>query len=400
MRVSDIEHVIRKRLAEVLGKTDADIDPNVAFEGLKAEWTSPATLHEVLAPILAQSCGIRTLYLSELKHHRTIWSLATYLSAELSFRPPTHGFVSLLDAGYQPLIPPLIACESDPKNRSCVFLLGVGRSGTTLLRNMLNQHPNLAAPPELHLLNFQDMGQRRRILHKAGIEWVRMGLAQAFAEFRSRPLTEIWPELARLESERTPTAHVYRMLQGSIQDRSLVDKSPTYLFQMESLRNAERLFHEPKYLFLVRHPFSVIESRVRMRMHRTDWGSRNPFPAVGDENPWLCAEKVWTHANANGLRFLKNIETNRKLFIRYEQLVKHPKDVLQAICDFLGLSFCDKMLAPFDVKPAHWELGDPNQTSHNRIKSELAEAWSHFRPTWPLNNLTKAIATHLGYPTE
>jgi hypothetical protein len=31
------------------------------------------------------------------------------------------------------------------------FILGAGRSGTSLLSRMLNQHPSLAVPPESHL---------------------------------------------------------------------------------------------------------------------------------------------------------------------------------------------------------------------------------------------------------
>ena len=48
-----------------------------------------------------------------------------------------------------------------PKNPRAVFVLAPPRSGTTLLRVLLAGHPALFAPPELELLQFATLAERR-----------------------------------------------------------------------------------------------------------------------------------------------------------------------------------------------------------------------------------------------
>ena len=45
------------------------------------------------------------------------------------------------------------ARKASVERRRPFFILGAGRSGTSLLSRMLNHHPNLAVPPESHLYN-------------------------------------------------------------------------------------------------------------------------------------------------------------------------------------------------------------------------------------------------------
>ena len=47
--------------------------------------------------------------------------------------------------------PPRLPRVSDG-HQPAPFVVGVGRSGTTLLRLMLDAHPELAIPPETHFL--------------------------------------------------------------------------------------------------------------------------------------------------------------------------------------------------------------------------------------------------------
>src|SRR6185369_1189200 len=65
-------------------------------------------------------------------------------------------------AHFRSLIPPL---EAGPvparRNRRALFILSPPRSGSTLLRVMLAGHPHLFAPPELELLSFNDLRERR-----------------------------------------------------------------------------------------------------------------------------------------------------------------------------------------------------------------------------------------------
>jgi amino acid adenylation domain-containing protein len=64
-------------------------------------------------------------------------------------------------------------------NPSAIFVLSPPRSGTTLLRTMLGSHPALFAPPELQLLNFDTLRQRRRILSNGRDEFWLQGSVRA-----------------------------------------------------------------------------------------------------------------------------------------------------------------------------------------------------------------------------
>src|ERR687889_109514 len=68
------------------------------------------------------------------------------------------------------------------------FVVGVGRSGTTLLRMMLDAHPELAIPPEAHFINpFIQVSGRLRfnpriaanaIVHDDRRRWSDFGLSE------------------------------------------------------------------------------------------------------------------------------------------------------------------------------------------------------------------------------
>src|SRR5215510_248096 len=67
---------------------------------------------------------------------------------DLGVRPPARGrrrgrdFVSEQPAGPAP------ESRADPVPIAPIFVIGAGRSGTTLLRLMLNEHPDISIPSE------------------------------------------------------------------------------------------------------------------------------------------------------------------------------------------------------------------------------------------------------------
>ncbi len=67
------------------------------------------------------------------------------------------------------------------RNPSMVFVLSSPRAGSTLLRVMLQGHPALFAPPELHLLNFSGMREREQAL---GSRFLGEGLYRALMELK------------------------------------------------------------------------------------------------------------------------------------------------------------------------------------------------------------------------
>ncbi len=49
-------------------------------------------------------------------------------------------------------MPPTFRDKRAPDRKPVPFIVGVGRSGTTMLRLMLDAHPDLTIPPETHFV--------------------------------------------------------------------------------------------------------------------------------------------------------------------------------------------------------------------------------------------------------
>jgi pimeloyl-ACP methyl ester carboxylesterase len=274
-----------------------------------------------------------------------------------------------------------------------VFLLSTPRAGSTLLRVMLAGHPDLFAPPELHLLPFKDLHERASQL---GQSHLSEGLERALLELTHEQVTEVQAKVRQWETQRQPTQEVFATLQKLAGSRLLIDKSPSYVTHPDILQRAELLFDRPRYIQLVRHPYAVLESYVRMRMDR--------LLGSGEADPFALAEALWTQGNQNALDFLNGIDPERHLLVHYEALVTSPRLELQRICDFLGISFHEGLLTPYEgarmldgLHAGSIPLNDPNFMSRDRIDASLADAWRSIRLPALLDESTRKIAHRLGY---
>lgn len=277
---------------------------------------------------------------------------------------------------------------------AAVFVLGAPRCGSTLLRVMLAGHPQLFAPPELHLLAYEDMGQWHRALAP---RMMHLGLVQALVgtgldDDAALAKVRAWV------ADAVPTAAVYAALQRSIGERRLVDKSPSYALDPGALARAESLFDGPRYVLLARHPYAMIESFTRLRMEH--------LLAAPGLDPHLVAEETWTRAYASLERLAHAEARGRCHRVAYEDLVTRPEPVLRELCAFLGIPFDPATLTPYAggrMVPggdrAIGFIGDPEFGRHSSIEPELAERWKEARLPWRLDAATVACARALGYST-
>jgi acyl transferase domain-containing protein/acyl-CoA synthetase (AMP-forming)/AMP-acid ligase II/alpha-beta hydrolase superfamily lysophospholipase/acyl carrier protein len=341
-----------------------------------------------------------TFYPREFYQRRSITALAAYLADELeesrgktaeSGAKSTERItasVNVLNHRPQPR-PPL----TGPRVRDGVFILSAPRSGSTLLRVMLAGHAQVFSPPELHLLPFDTMAERQRILSTSHLG---EGLTRAVME-----LQELDPETARGEVQQwidddRPIDQIYRLLQSLAAPRRLVDKSPSYSGSLETLQRSEVWFEDAKYVFLARHPLSVIESLVRMRMEK--------LIADGDHDSYGLAETIWRVANQNVIRFLETIAPDRKLALSYESLVTNPEREMRRVAAFLDIRYDPALVTPYDgrrmteaVVAGAAPIDDPNFLRHDRIDAALADAWRDVRLPRPLVRETVELASQLGY---
>lgn len=347
------------------------------------------------------------LYPKELYERPTIAALAAYLDAELSTAHKTNGVAVTTVAGQKTPVavaaePPVHTTESvGPVHQSAppspspdvVFLLSSPRSGSTLLRVMLAGHPGLFCPPELHLLAFDTLGRQRTDLDRS---YLHEGLQRALMELRgcdaatSKSLVDGWI------AEDLPIQEVYGRLRQMAAPRLLVDKSPTYAGNMDTLQRAQSMFGNARYLRLVRHPYSAIESFARTRMHK--------LLNTDNDDAFPVAEQVWVQTNQNMLDFLSHVDQRRQHTVRYEDLVRAPKETTDAICAFLNIPPDPAVLRPYDgarmtdgVHARSRAIGDPNFLNHDRIEADLADVWQQISLPRPLGATARQLAATLGY---
>ena len=197
---SALERALAEIWSEVLGVSGESIGMEDNFFQLGGNSILGAILINRLQQELEEIVHVVTIF-----DHPTIARLAAYLAANhaaavrrrLGADAAGQAPAARLDEGRvdeemlarlravvhePPPLPPAIAGR--PKNPPALFVLAPPRSGSTLLRVMLGGHPALFAPPELELLEFDTLRERRDAF--AGRDaFRREGLVRAVMEARS-----------------------------------------------------------------------------------------------------------------------------------------------------------------------------------------------------------------------
>ncbi len=284
------------------------------------------------------------------------------------------------------------------RNRPALFVLSPPRSGSTLLRVMLGGHPRLFAPPELELLSFATLAERRAAFPDRDAFWLE-GLIRAVMEARG-----LGPESARRlveehEREGWTTQRFYGQLQEWLGGRLLVDKTPSYSFHPAILARAEEQFEGALYLHLTRHPCGTIRSFEEARIDQIFF-PRHPF-ALRE-----LAELAWLTSHLNVLAFLETVPPERQLRVQFEELLREPRGTMEAVAAFAGVPFDPAMLEPYAERSArmtdglHREsrmLGDVKFHQHRGIDEAVAQRWRESVDEEALAGTTRDVAAVLGY---
>jgi thioesterase domain-containing protein len=288
------------------------------------------------------------------------------------------------------------------KNPPAIFILSPPRSGSTLLRVMLAGHPALFAPPELELLPFDTLAERRAALTSKYSFWLE-GTIRAVMELKGCGMEEARRLMEEYEARNLSVPQFYRLMQEWVGERRLVDKTPSYALDREVLRRAETCFDDALYIHLLRHPFGMIRSFEEARLEQVFFRYEHPFSRRE------LAELIWLVSQQNIGEFLTEVPARRQYQLRFEELVSRPVETLTGLCDFLGLEFHPEMAEPYrrkeqkmtdGIHPLSQMLGDVKFHQHTRVDAGVAERWKGQAAHDPLSELTWAVAEDLGYRRE
>jgi protein-tyrosine sulfotransferase len=223
---------------------------------------------------------------------------------------------------------------SDLEDRRPVFVLCAARSGSTLLRQVLDAHPGIACPPELNLAVAFDA------------IWFASHHAVAHDDEAAQVITAA---ICRHLAERTAGAYAHR--RGK---RRWCEKS------LPSLDHAEllvRLFPEAQFICLYRECTDTIASANEA----CPWGYQGygfePYVRSSLGNLALAFAHYWAD-NADVLTGFEAKHQELCQRVRYEDMVGKPQETLSALFNFLDLPWHDAYLDPGRIF-AESATGDP-----------------------------------------
>ncbi len=288
------------------------------------------------------------------------------------------------------------------RNPAAVFVLSPPRSGSTLLRVMLAGSPRLFAPPEMDLLSFNTLRERKAFYEAAGLwMWLEV-VPQVLMEVHGCSLEEAREIEEAYLLQNLSTHDFYHRLQLDIGDRLLVDKTPSYSIDRNILERAEATFEQPLYIHLVRHPYATIYSFVEARLDEHFFKFEHSFTRR------QLAELVWLVSHQNILAFLADVPEDRQLRVYYEDLVQQPEREMRRVAEFLKVPFEEAMVNPYDgngrmthgLNRAGQMVGDFKFYLHRRIDPASATRWRKFHCRDFLSPLARNVARELGYELD
>jgi acyl carrier protein len=296
----------------------------------------------------------------------------------------------------------VLPADGLPRNPPALFVLSPPRSGSTLLRVILAGSSKLFAPPELHLLPYKTMGERRQALSGQHTDHLLEGAVRGLMQLHGWEPEQARGFVARCEQDDISTKAFYRLLQEPLQgERMLVDKTPSYVIDVDILRRIEQDFDNALYIHLLRHPCGMIRSYEESKLERL-----MPMVQEGNFASRELAELTWLTAQVNTLEFAKEVPKERWLSMRYEDIVCSPEASIRRICGFAGVPYEEAMINPYQemdqrmtdgVDNASKMSGDLKFHLHNAINPEAATRWQRFYSEGILGPQTLQIAQSVGY---
>jgi hypothetical protein len=198
---------------------------------------------------------------------------------------------------------------------SPIFIGGQRRSGTTLMRSMLNRHPHIASVPESHFfqeerfeLLFRDLLEQRSEL----FERLRIGA----------------PEMDRAVAAFIDTLFSpHQMRMGA---RRWAEKSPENILRIGYLF---RLFPDAQFIHMIRDPRDTLCSmKQQAKTYKPRWVKFSADVTAPE----------WVHCIKAGLPW--RARPDRYLEVHYEQVAREPEATLQRVLAFLGEPWSDAVL--------------------------------------------------------
>ena len=224
-----------------------------------------------------------------------------------------------------------------------VFIVGCPRSGTTLLKRMVDAHPEISITRETHWITKLLHGEEAASLTQPATPAL---LARLLADERFQRL-KVDPEpLERLVTGDPPASYaelvsaVYDQY-GARKGKPLVgDKTPRYVRDIPVLHE---LFPHARFVHLIRDGRDVCSSVLHWKNERGRWTVTSR--ATWEDEPVMTIALWWEQLVRRGREAGAAHGPGLYHELKYEALTSAPATECAALCAFLGVPEDDSMLA-------------------------------------------------------
>jgi hypothetical protein len=258
---------------------------------------------------------------------------------------------------------------------SPIIIGGAPRSGTTLLRVMLDNHPDVWIGPENGV--FQEAGQ-----NLPGMEacldlpvWTLLGLKR-----RSSCLGEF----VDLTMARALEPH-HKPIWGI--------KSPSVVHALDTVFH---FFPRARFIHTLRDGRDVVCSLRTHPKHKIVDGRQVP---TGIVNPWSSCVKTWVESTQAGLRWRHSPQYHE---VRYEDLVAKPEQTIRDLLEGLGLRYDARVLRYYE-RSVNEGIDSPHPGTAMPVYSSAVSRWTVDLTKEGLDAFDQdacALLVSLGYASE
>lgn len=237
-----------------------------------------------------------------------------------------------------------------------VFVVSLPRSGSTLLQKMLSASPDVASTAEPWIM-----------LPFWGMRKVSAGRAVYFHHTAANAINDFIGNIKEGEAAYARAVGDFSrpLYEAAAAGKPVfIDKTPRYYLMLPLLRRA---LPEAQIVVLVRNPLAVLASIC-------ETFNRGRFIWFEYWLDWLEGHRCL----AQGLR---EAGPNQH-FVRYEDLVTSPDEVLPPICESLGIQYTENMLSGYQSAQLRGRMGDPAGIHRYQSVSDASvDKWRGFFDT-------------------
>ncbi len=246
-----------------------------------------------------------------------------------------------------------------------LFIVGVPRSGTTLLRIMLDSHPNLAVGPECpwtassygNITSFKD-------LYYSLVEDKRGPVANFSGLSEDNVALIIGETFSKILNS-------YAQAKGK---KRWLEKTPDHITEIPFLI---KLFPNSKYIHIIRDGRDVACSSYK---EKDVWGKNLNFGNNQRKirNTGLNALRRWCCWITQFEKWQQEYKLD-VCQIRYEDLVKEPRYILEKVLDFIDEPWSEDVLNYGQKKHdiPTWEAGSRDVSQKSQITNKGVGQWEN-----------------------